>query len=112
MPKLMPIKTVNVELKGDYEGFSVLMRTNVPYEIKMMLISGDMEKTLEALKVMILSWDITDVDGNVLPTPKMGTDMTKDIPDEVLSEMLTQYIEVLKSKTEIPKVPETPSKTI
>lgn len=103
MAKAMPVRTAQVALEGDYAGFAVTVRLNPSYAVKQDLNSGDTERVLAALKVIIHGWDLTDEAGQALPTPAGGCDLRTDIPDEVLGAIIRGYVGELNRATELPK---------
>lgn len=105
----MPIRTLRVELTGIYEGFWADLRCNQSYAAKLELRSGDAERAFAAFAELIRAWNIPDADGNVLPLPTTAEALRRDIPDEVLDQLITLYGEKQAAAAQLPLAPATPS---
>ena len=102
--KAMPIKTAVIPLDGDYEGFEITVRTNTTYAVKLDLQSGDTDRVLSALRSLVVGWNLTDDDGNPLPTPKAGTDLKTSVPDDILGAIIGGYVGAMNEAAKLPKV--------
>ena len=74
MPKRKAIvKLANVELKGDYAGWKMTIRTNPPFRAFADLASGDMERMIKGLSSIIRSWNFVNEEGDDLGAPSTAT---------------------------------------
>ena len=101
--KAMPVKTAVIPLDGDYEGFEITVRTNTTYATKVDLNSGETDRVFASLRALIVGWNLTDDDGQLLPTPRDGTDLKNAVPDEVLGGIITGYFKASNEAAKLPK---------
>jgi len=66
----MPIKTAEIKLEGDWEGWNFTARTNPTLGTFADAASGDFDRMAAALSAMVTGWDFVDEEGNPLPQPK------------------------------------------
>lgn len=69
----MPVRTAQIELDGEYEGFSFTLRTNAPLYVLAGLSSGDLPRITEALAEVLIDWNFPDENGDPLPPPSTET---------------------------------------
>lgn len=83
MPDTMPIRTTEISLDGDYEGWRIKVRTNVPFgrymEINSALQNAPVDNAsavvnamYDLLELLIAEWDITDEIGNPIEVSRDG----------------------------------------
>ena len=66
------VKSRKVELSGDWEGWWFITRTNPPMQVIADLLSGNLDRMMEACKGIVLEWNFVDENGDPLPSPKEG----------------------------------------
>lgn len=101
--KPMPVRVTRVELTGDYEGFWADLQTNCSYAVKQELNSGEPERVFEAFAPLIRAWNLTGANGAAFAVPTSPDVLQRDIPDEVLGDLLTGYREAQAAAAQLPK---------
>lgn len=71
------VRTAQLDLGGDYEGWLVTMRVNPSLAVWEDFSSGDTERYDRALSVLVLDWNFVDDEGQPLPLPRDGLDWSK-----------------------------------
>jgi hypothetical protein len=71
----MPVRTKEISLNGEWEGWSFTARTNPPMGIISDMSSGEIDLITESIARVITDWNFVDEEGEPLPIPK-------DIRDE------------------------------
>jgi hypothetical protein len=81
----LPIKTRDIELTGDYEGWHFTARTNPPMRVLTDLSSGDLNLITEALGGVIVDWNFVDEEGKAManPSPEAVRELPVDLAMEV-----------------------------
>lgn len=98
-----PIRTIEVALTGEYEGYTATMRLNPPFQTKMDLRSGNVEKFFAACGHIILAWNAEDDTGAVIPAPHDDPGAAYRVSDYLLVAYVNAYIDKINEATEIPK---------
>lgn len=75
MARKMPVRTREIHLNDEWEGWSFTARVNPPMGIISDMSSGEIDLITESIAKIIVDWNFVDEDGNPLPIPK-------DIQDE------------------------------
>lgn len=65
----MPIRSREISLNGEYEGWRFTARTNMPLGALEDLVSGDYGRIRSALAGVVLGWNFVDENGKELPDP-------------------------------------------
>ena len=97
----MPVRTVDVVLNGAYPGWRVTMRANPARRVHDAYLSGELEPTLQALRELVLAWDVCDESGKVLPLPSEGG--LDEVPYELLRDLIRGYSASFEAATDVPK---------
>jgi hypothetical protein len=71
-PRAAPVRTAEVVLDGDYEGWRAVVRTNHRFGVLLDMESGDTERVVAALAKIVLEWNFVDEEGEPLPQPADG----------------------------------------
>lgn len=66
------IKTREIVLSGDWEGWRFTVRTNPPMGTVADLLSGNVDRMMEAAGKVVTAWDFVDENGDPLPQPGEG----------------------------------------
>ncbi len=67
------IKTRQVVLAGDWwDGWAFTVKTNPNMEVVADLLSGNLDRMMEAAGRVIVAWDFVDENGDPLPQPAEG----------------------------------------
>lgn len=87
----MPVRSREINLNSDFEGWQFTARTNMPLGVLEDLVSGDYGKIRSALAGVVLGWNFVDENGKELPDPAAIRQKTyKDEAGEELSYEETQ----------------------
>lgn len=65
----MPVRTGKVSLEGTYEGWECVVRLNPPLRVFGDFSSGEFDRIISGLRLVILNWNFVDEDGNDLGPP-------------------------------------------
>jgi hypothetical protein len=68
-PRKMPVRVKDIELTGDWAGWSFTGRTNPKMSTLDDLSSGVFRRIASALSEVVLSWNFVDENGTALPNP-------------------------------------------
>jgi hypothetical protein len=102
------VRTVEIALDGDYEGWSASMRINPPMRIMDELRSGDIPRYRAALAEVISAWNFVDDEGRPLPLPKDGIEWDA-LPFDLESRLVLAYGRAIEARSSIPKAQSTAS---
>lgn len=111
MPEKMPFRTTVIPCKDIYEGWTVKIRTNVPFGVYMDVLAsmGNAEVTNgqevarhmhELLELVVVEWDVKDEKGTPLEVSMAGF---SQLPPDLLIFIVN------KAQLEINKIPLIPS---
>jgi hypothetical protein len=96
----MPVRTVRVELDGDYEDFSLEMRSNPPVRIfTEMQNNTEFSVLRDRLAELIVDWDFVDDRGEPIPVGDLDA-----IPVDMFGQIVSRYLDAINSLTTVPKV--------
>lgn len=94
----MPVRTREITLKDEWEGWTFTARTNPPIRVIEEIISGDIGRMTTALGEVVMSWNFVDEEGNDyfeldkdgkrLFTPKKHI---HELPTELVTAMVVTY---------------------
>ena len=96
------IRTVEIALDGDYDGWTATLRANPPMRILEELRSGETDRYRAGLAEVILEWNFVDDDGVPLPLPRDGLDWNA-LPYDLEPILVQRYGAVLAARTAVPK---------
>jgi len=96
------VRTVEIKLDDDYEGWSATMRVNPPMRVMDELRSGDIPRYRAALAEVIFAWNFVDDDGRPLPLPKDGIEWDA-LPFDLEARLIREYGRAIEARSSIPK---------
>lgn len=102
----MPIKTKQVELDGDYAGWTLRARTNMPIGTLLEMTSLDdkgmagFERVIALLPELIVSWNFVDTQAQPLPCDISGV---RQLPQDLLMQVLQKITSADTADASIPK---------
>lgn len=102
------VRTVEIALDGDYEGWTATMRVNPPMRVMDELRSGDQDRFRVALAEVISAWNFVDDDGKALPLPREGLDWSI-LPFDLESKVVMAYSRAIEARSAVPKEQSTTS---
>lgn len=88
----IPKKTMTFKLNDLYEGIEFEGNLGFPLSLAEEMASGDTETVVKGLCQIILSWNITDEDDNLLPIDEQTM---RQIPGHLISTMTNAIIEAM-----------------
>lgn len=95
----MPVRTVRVELEGDYADFSLTMRSNPPLRVFTEMQSNTEFATLrETLRSLIVDWDFVDDEGKALAVGDLDA-----LPLDLFGMLITSYLNAITGAAAVPK---------
>lgn len=95
----MPVRTITVALQGDYEGFTVTMRSNPPLRTFTEIQSNaDFESLRKIVATLVIDWNFVDEEGQPIPTGDFDS-----ISIELFGLIIQQYLSTIVSATAVPK---------
>jgi len=95
----MPIRTVRVQLEGDYADFSLVMRSNPPLRVFTDIQGNQDFITLrDLMQQLILDWDFVDDQGEVIPVGEL-----ESIPIDLFGQIVTHYLAIVTDNAAVPK---------
>jgi hypothetical protein len=95
----MPVRTLKVELEGDYADFSLTMRANPPLRtFTDMQSNADFSVLRDTVRSLIVDWDIVDDEGQPIP---MGD--LEALPIDLFGMIISRYLETITSVAAVPK---------
>ncbi len=86
----MPVKTATVNLKDEYEGWNFVARTNPPIGVFGLVASGNFDKIVEGLSLIIRSWNFVDEEGKDLEVPSVDT--VSYLPLDLITMVANEYV--------------------
>lgn len=107
----MPIHIVEIALdEMDYPGWVVAMRTNPPAGVYDQFCKPDQEQYWDAMRKLVLQWNLQTEEGTPIPLPRDGTEPT-EVPNGILNYLATKYIKAFQERSAVPKEPSESSET-
>jgi hypothetical protein len=91
MSRKMPVKTATIHLKGDYEGWSFVARTNCPIGAFADIASGSFDRVVRGLAKIVVSWDFVNEEGVLLPPPT--EEIIGSLPFDLATEVANVFVE-------------------
>ncbi len=83
---------------GAYKGYKATVRLNLRYATKFDLGSGFRDRFEEALNQMILKWNFTDDDGNLIPLGQYT-----EVDDDLINALIEKWSAACKESAQLPK---------
>lgn len=99
--RVMPVRSAEVTLDGDYAIFRVVMRTNPPMRLLSEFSSGDYDRICTALDAVVTEWDVVDDDGNLAPPLSKGG--REVLPLDFPAVLLKSYLAHIQAMSAVPK---------
>lgn len=97
----MPVRTAEIELTGDYEGWKATVRTNPPWSVYELLQGGELSGIREALGELLMEpWNFVDEEGQ--PLGKPSPEVVMRFPLDLVNQLLGKITEVA---FQLPKPP-------
>jgi len=94
------VKTQEIALTGDWEGWRFTARMNPPLGVFFEITSGDLERIVGGIAKVLLAWNFVDEDGKLLPAPTCDV-----IAQYVTSDLLTAIANAwIGEMTKVPPV--------
>jgi hypothetical protein len=87
----LPITEKEIELKGEWEGWSFTARMNPPMKVFGLVASGDMDKISEGLALIVRAWNFVDEEGAPMADPSQGA--IGDLPINLVNAISSRYVE-------------------
>lgn len=95
----MPVRTVRVELEGDYADFSLTMRANPPLRtFTDMQSNADFAVLRETVRSLIVDWDFVDDQGQPIPVGDLDA-----VSIDLFGMIITRYLETITTVAAVPK---------
>jgi hypothetical protein len=88
-----PVRTQEIALKDDYEGWTFTARMNPPISAFSDVASGDFVRIAHGLAKVIRQWNFVDEDGVELPAPTET--LISERPLDLVTAMTQAYVEEL-----------------
>jgi len=91
------IKTRVIALTGEWTGWQFTARLNPPLGVLFDITSGDLERIVNGMAKIIISWNFVDENGQPLPAPSaevMATYVTPDLMGAVSSAWVEEMTKV------------------
>jgi len=95
----MPVRTVRVELEGDYADFSLVMRSNPPLRVFTGIQANQDFATLrDIMHELIIDWDFVDENGAALPVADLEA-----VSIDLFGMIVTRYLATVADAAQVPK---------
>lgn len=87
------VRTVELQLDGDYDGITVTLRTNPTLAQRRVLQAGEEGPFLSTLVDLIQAWNVGGADGQLLP---LTLESLETLPDDLISAIVTGWTDEVK----------------
>ena len=95
----MPVRTIRVELEGDYADFALTMRSNPPLRVfTEMQDNSDFPKLRDMVRSLIVDWDFVDDDGQAIPAGDIDA-----LPLDLFGMLINRYLTTITAAAAVPK---------
>jgi len=91
----LPIKTKEIELNGDYAGWTLTVRTNPPISAFGHIASGEFDRIVLGLSRIVRVWNFVDENGDPLEAPSQET--IGELPLDLLTAIANKYVTELSA---------------
>jgi hypothetical protein len=86
----LPIKTSELKLDGEWEGWDCTVRTNPPISVFADIASGDFDRIARGIAKIITKWNFVDEDGTPMANPSLET--VNELPVELITVVANSYV--------------------
>jgi len=96
-PRKLPVKTKDIPLKDDFEGWVFTARMNPPLGVFFDIASGDLQRIMHGIARVIVAWNFVDEEGNALPKPDydvVANNVTSDLLNAIANAWLDEMTQV------------------
>ena len=94
----LPMRLKDIELSGEFVGWRITARMNTPLGALTDMASGNIERALHGLGLVIKGWNFVDEDGKPWPPPD------KETIGLITQDLLVSVLEAYgKALTDLPK---------
>ncbi|MFA6016440.1 MAG: hypothetical protein WC742_15385 [Gallionellaceae bacterium] len=90
-----PVKTREMSLEGEYEGWEFSARTNPPISAFGDVASGDFDRIVTGLAKILRGWNFVDENGVELPPP--DATVIRERPLDLLTAIANKYVTELST---------------
>jgi hypothetical protein len=88
----MPVRSAPIELEGSYEGWTAMVRVNMPVVQYNVLFGGSWAERFGALAEVVLEWNFVDDEGMEIPITPDGMEL---LPLDLLQDLLRRIDEAV-----------------
>ena len=89
----LPIKTTELKLTGEWEGWDCTVRTNPPVSVFADIASGDFDRIVSGIAKIIRKWNFVDEEGIAFAEPSLAT--VGELPIELITVVANSYVSEL-----------------
>ena len=93
----LAVRIKEVHLNGEFQGWSFVCRTNVPWSVLEGMQSGNYERIRDELAKILISWDFVDEEGR--PMPKPSPESISALPFDLMTAVLEGATEAIMALT-------------
>jgi hypothetical protein len=86
----LPIKTNELKLTGEWEGWDCTVRTNPPISVFADIASGDFDRIVRGIAKIITKWNFVDENGELFGPPTLDT--VNELPVELITAVANGYV--------------------
>jgi hypothetical protein len=91
----LPVITREIALKNEWEGWSFTARMNPPIKTFGLVASGDFDKIIEGLSMIVRDWNYVDEDGEPMPLPSIES--IGNLPVDLMNVTANRFVEEMTS---------------
>jgi len=91
----MVVRTSELHLDGDYEGWSFVAKMNPKMKVLESLSTEGIANTIKGLSGILISWNFVDEEGNELAPP--GVETIGELTSDLVTQVTSKYLEELSS---------------
>ena len=91
----MVVKTSELRLDGDYEGWSFVAKMNPKMRVLESLSTEGIANTIKGLSGILVSWNFVDEEGKDMDTPSVET--IGELTSDLVTQITSKYLEELSS---------------
>lgn len=89
----MPVKTADLKLDGEWEGWNFTARTNAPISVFSDIASQDFERIVKGLSRVVLKWNFVNEEGTPYGNPTREN--IADLPLDLVTSIANAFVEEL-----------------
>jgi hypothetical protein len=90
----LPIKTREIKLTGEWEGWNFTARMNPPLDTFFDITSGDLARLVSGIASILIAWNFVDTEGNALLAPTLEL-VKQHVTTELLNALANGYIDAM-----------------